>query len=93
SRLVTLKKRTRHFVESIIPLTDAAYKSAYVAYEVGQIDFQKLLEDQKNVYMAKLEHLKLVKEFHQTKAYLDELVGEKLEVKNEANNISPNIGH
>jgi outer membrane protein TolC len=74
-KLRTLKERTNHFVEAIIPLTESAYDAAYVAYEVGQVDFQKLLEDQMALYMSKLEHLKQVKEFHQTKAYLDELTG------------------
>ena len=75
--LKSLLDRTRHFQKSIIPLTEAAYNSAHVAYEVGQIDFQSLLEDQIEVYESKLEHLELVKEYHQTKAYLDELIGKE----------------
>jgi outer membrane protein TolC len=75
--LKSLYDRTRHFQVSIIPLTEAAYNSAHVAYEVGQIDFQSLLEDQIEVFESKLEHLELVKEYHQTKAYLDELIGKE----------------
>lgn len=75
--LKSMADRTRHFQVSIIPLTEAAYNSAHVAYEVGQIDFQSLLEDQIDVYESKLEHLELVKEYHQTKAYLDELIGKE----------------
>ncbi|HEX2897277.1 MAG TPA: TolC family protein, partial [candidate division Zixibacteria bacterium] len=73
--LKSLAERKRHFQMNIIPLTEAAYSSAHVAYEVGQIDFQSLLEDQIKVYESKLEHIEIVKEYHQTKAYLDELIG------------------
>ncbi len=75
--LKSLAERTRHFQMSIMPLSEAAYNSAHVAYEVGQIDFQSLLEDQISVYESKLEHLEIVKEYHQTKAYLDELIGKE----------------
>jgi len=73
--LKSLAERTRHFQMSIIPLSETAYNSAHVAYEVGQIDFQSLLEDQIKVYESKLDHIEIVKEYHQTKAYLDELIG------------------
>ena len=73
--LKSLKERIDHYIGSIIPLSEAAYNSAHVAYEVGRIDFQKLLQDQITVYNSKLEHLKLIKESHQTRAYLDELIG------------------
>jgi len=77
SQLESLRQRTRHFIKSIIPLSEAAYNSGFVAYEVGQIDFESLLEDQMNLYESKLEHIELVKEYHQTKAYLDELTGKE----------------
>ena len=73
--LRTLRERINQFVDAIIPLNEAAYEAAYVAYEVGQIDFKSLLADQINLYNSKLDHIALVKNYHQTRAYLDELIG------------------
>lgn len=75
--LKSLRDRINQYVESIIPLNEAAYEAAHIAYEVGRIDFQSLLDDQIKLYDSKLDHIALVKDYHQTRAYLDELIGKE----------------
>ena len=68
----------RVYIDQAIRARDGdAQGAAFVAYEVGQIDFKALLADQVNLLNAKLAHLNLVKQFHQTQAALDELTGKE----------------
>ncbi|MCH9024808.1 MAG: TolC family protein, partial [candidate division Zixibacteria bacterium] len=74
-QIESLSEQANQYSELIIPLTESAFEAAFVAYEVGQIDFKALLADQVNLLNAKLAHLNLVRQFHRTKAVLDELTG------------------
>lgn len=76
-QLESLSEQTNKYSELIIPLSESAFEAAFVAYEVGQIDFKALLADQTKLLNAKLAHLNLVRQFHRTKAVLDELAGKE----------------
>ncbi len=76
-QLKSLSEQTNQYSELIIPLSESAFEAAFVAYEVGQIDFKALLADQTKLLNAKLAHLNLVRQFHQTQADLDELTGKE----------------
>ena len=76
-QIESLSEQANQYSELIIPLTESAFEAAFVAYEVGQIDFKALLADHVKLLNAKLAHLNLVRQFHQTQAALDELTGKE----------------
>ena len=62
--------------EVIIPQAEAALESANIAYQVGKVDFLNLLTAQLRLFELQIEELGMLKDYNQTLATLDEIVGE-----------------
>ena len=61
--------------EAIIPQAEAALESANIAYQVGKVDFLNLLTAQMRLFEMQIEKLGMLKDYNQTLAALDEIVG------------------
>jgi len=61
--------------EVIIPQAMAALESANIAYQVGKVDFLNLLTAQMRLFEIQIDRLKMLKDYNQTLAALDEIVG------------------
>ncbi len=61
--------------EVIIPQAEAALESANIAYQVGKVDFLNLLTAQMRLFELQIEKLGMLKDYNQTLAALDEIVG------------------
>lgn len=66
---------TREYSNSIIPESEIALEAAEKAYETGQVDFDALITAQTDLLDIRLEYLDLLRQYNQTKAVLQELVG------------------
>jgi cobalt-zinc-cadmium efflux system outer membrane protein len=75
SNLLVALESIHRYDESILPEAEAAVEAAEVAYEVGKVDFNSLLTAQSDAFEIRLEHLDLVRQYHQTRAALAELSG------------------
>jgi len=49
--------------------------SANIAYQVGKVDFLNLLTAQMRLFEIQIDRLKMLKDYNQTLAALDEIVG------------------
>jgi len=74
--LGAVRKQIARYENQIIPRADAAYQAAQVAYENGEVDFDGFLSTRKDLFEIEIERLELLKNFHQKKAELKEIIGE-----------------
>ncbi len=75
--LGTYKESANQYEMSIIPQAQATFEAARIAYEVGDVDFNALLDAQMSLYELELERLDLIKSYWQKQAELVELFGLK----------------
>jgi len=75
SNLQFVAESLRKYDSSIIPETKASLDAAEVAYEVGEVDFKTLLSANADVFEINIERLDLLRQYHRTRAALNELVG------------------
>jgi len=73
--LRTISAAVAQYDHEIIPQATAAFETARVAYEVDRVDFNALLSAQSDLLNIELERLELVKQYHQTQARVEELLG------------------
>jgi len=80
SALQSVRERADQYDRAILPQAQATGDAAQVAYEVGQVDFNGFLSAQLEVMNVELERLELLKQYHQQKAALRQLVANSQEV-------------
>lgn len=80
--LKTNRASIEKYKQSILPETEASFKSAKVAYEVDKIDFDALLASYNDFLNAKVEKLSLLLQSNLIKSEIDELTGKSFEREN-----------
>lgn len=73
--LERLDQSYKLYVESIIPNAEASLESADIAYRVGKLDFESLLNSQKMLFELELDKLKISRDYYSQLALLEELTG------------------
>jgi outer membrane protein TolC len=61
---------------SVLPQSQLSFKSALAGYENGKVDFATLLEAQRQITQARLNHLKTQAELHLRLTEIEKLLGE-----------------
>jgi len=73
--LTLARESIQQYDTALLPEAEAALSASELAYEVGQTDFDALLAAQRDLLEIRLERLDLLRQYHQTKAVLAELIG------------------
>lgn len=72
-------RQTEHLVVfSLLPQTDLTWRAALAGYENGKVDFATLLDAQRQIRQAKLNHLKARVDAQLRLADIERLIGEEL---------------
>jgi cobalt-zinc-cadmium efflux system outer membrane protein len=70
-----LRESFRLYDQTIIAQARATLESANIAYQVGKVDFLKLIDAQRRLYEIQLNRLAILRDYHKTFASLEELIG------------------
>lgn len=76
----TLRGSLSVYDSTIIPQARATFEAAQVAYEVGKVDFNAVLDAQMALYDIETERLDLLKRLNQKAAELQEIIGNSYQV-------------
>ncbi len=78
NRLARLTQQIRLYDQGIIPQAQQAAQAALAAYQVGGLDFARLVQNTIAGYEAELKYLEYLKQFEENWAALEILVGQEV---------------
>lgn len=78
SKLARLNQQVKLYSQGIMPQAQQAAAASLAAYQVGNLEFARLVQNQIAVYEAELKYQEYLKEFEENWAELEILVGQEL---------------